>query len=387
VKKKMSFDYFLGGSVPLVAAPRRAAPEIEYERPDDVESDLNETDESVDDVSPLVSDSDDGTSDEEKGPSLEYDSDETMMSPRGHERGPYKPFANATRFVLLLIVMGHGVTRSAYDAIRTVVNATWSDNSEWCSWKTLMSGKRLMPVLPLYKRKVGSRLFGMHSLFDVIRRILVYPGNMDVMVFQPTSGPLYSELWHGALWRTSPLFTEMCVSMKNGETVALFDQIQYQDDEGKIRLGRLVAISRRESNRQEVVCHVLRYLEHTDDVDDALFYRGNELLLDWSVEKQICIGDIMALANIDEQYTSDDRCFCDRAIIRSPTGDTTTMRVQDLPQHPSEYIELTADKDAYNQAKVHSRGMCRYPRSGVMCSCTGKVPRSQGAASIHRLLL
>jgi hypothetical protein len=61
-----------------------------------------------------------------------------------------------------------------------------------------------------------------HSLFDVIARILEYPGNYGKMKFVASVGSAMSEFWHGRVFRQSPLFAEHKIHNKEtGETFQL----------------------------------------------------------------------------------------------------------------------------------------------------------------------
>ena len=109
------------------------------------------------------------------------------------------------------------------------------------------------PKIPLYYRSVphiirpGATVkVGFHSLFDVIKRLLQYPGNFERMKFHAIHQTDFSkEMWHGSIFRESPLYTfpkcsNSCGSYSIGDSVA-YEDTSASGETGQ-RLGRIVAI-------------------------------------------------------------------------------------------------------------------------------------------------
>jgi hypothetical protein len=102
---------------------------------------------------------------------------------------------------LSLSSTGFGITRQAYTAMRTVARRSWGNPLKWLSYRSLMDRADYLPLLPMYTQTLedtkGKELEVPHlSVFDVICRVVQYPGNYEQMVFHPSVGNWEStELW------------------------------------------------------------------------------------------------------------------------------------------------------------------------------------------------
>jgi hypothetical protein len=86
------------------------------------------------------------------------------------------------------------------------------------SLKTLPKLAKQLPLLPIYLKQlqvqtkhkgvVSTTLQVTHSLSDIVRRLAVLQQtSFDFMTFAAKTGLYQTNLWHGEVWRDSPLFT------------------------------------------------------------------------------------------------------------------------------------------------------------------------------------
>ena len=121
-------------------------------------------------------------------------------------------FNSKTTLGALILIIGFGLTKRMYTAVKWLMSADWFNKRDFYNYTYVSSLRNLLPSLPLFEYTSDqTKTVYLHSLFDVLRRIILFPGNVQRMVFFPKAGGTYTkELWHGAAWRTDPRFTLFC---------------------------------------------------------------------------------------------------------------------------------------------------------------------------------
>jgi hypothetical protein len=272
----------------------------------------------------------------------------------------WQPWRNPTEFMLLLWVMSFGITRRAYLGIRRIVRASFSHYAEKVQWPTwpVLTGRvtAALPVLPLHIADVpaGGKTvrFPFHRLPDVIRRLLMWPGAFEKMVFEPRKGGQSSELWHGDRWASSPLFSYLQLNGSDGTDFSLGADVEFLDG-GELRCGRIISTFRREEpdgSTGELRCVITPY---TSDPVLEYHYAQRELLLDWSRRLEVVASDLHALVEISKCRCHADGLFSDTVLLRSPAGDpVTTVPREEMPGRPFDNIRMTEDFAAFERARA-----------------------------------
>jgi hypothetical protein len=294
---------------------------------------------------------------------------DSLLQPLAHEESDFEvplagwePWQNPTELMLLLWVMSFGITRRAYLGIRRIVRASFSHYAEkiqWPSWPTLKGRvTAALPILPLYIANVRAGAknvrFPFHRLQDVIRRLLMFPGAFEKMVFEPLKGGQSSELWHGDLWSSSPLFSYLKLTGSDGTVFARGADVQYLDGV-ELRFGRIVGIYRREEadgSTGDLQCQITPY---TSDPFLGYQYEQGELLLDWSLRLEIVASDLRELVTVSKCrcHRGIDGRFCDTAMLRSPAGDpVTTVLLEEMPPRAFDETFNTMDFVAFERAQA-----------------------------------
>jgi hypothetical protein len=256
--------------------------------------------------------------------------------------------------------MSFGITRRAYLGIRRIVRASFSHYAEKVQWPTwpVLTGRvtAALPVLPLHIAAVpaGGKTvrFPFHRLPDVIRRLLMWPGAFEKMVFEPRKGGQSSELWHGDRWASSPLFSYLQLNGSDGTDFSLGADVEFLDG-GELRCGRIISIFRREEpdgSTGELRCVITPY---TSDPVLGYHYAQSELLMDWSRRLEVLGSDLHALVEISKCRCHADGLFSDTVLLRSPAGDpVTTVPREEMPGRPFDNIHMTEDFAAFERARA-----------------------------------
>jgi hypothetical protein len=148
------------------------------------------------------------------------------------------------------------IPKRAYTSLRQICQARkWFNADHIPLWRNLRAfeQERFAP-LPLYTVKVPSNVdpeegeereqidVPFHDLFDVLRRLVQFPGNLETM----KSGAVHqddfaNQAYHGAIARESPLYTFPSFNGANGKEFFLNDDVNYVYDNEEF-MGRVVAI-------------------------------------------------------------------------------------------------------------------------------------------------
>jgi hypothetical protein len=277
---------------------------------------------------------------------------------------PWAPWFNPTELFLMLWVLAHGITKRAYLGIRRLMQASFSHYREkmhWPSWPVLMGRVReALPMLKLHVAEVssGRRIvqFPYYVLADVIRRLLMYPGNFKMMVFEPRMGPTARELWNGDWWGGHPLFTYMSVTRSDDVSFSHGDSVYFTHD-GERRMGRIMAVFRDELASGELgglLCQITPYILGTDlDLEyDAA--GAEELVFDWAIRVVVPVDNLLREFTVHARRdVPDGGAFCDTAVLRDPAGtQAVTIELAALPAHPTDAMQSTFDFAGYRQAEA-----------------------------------
>jgi hypothetical protein len=260
---------------------------------------------------------------------------------------PWSPWRNPTELVLMLWVLAHGISKRAYLGVRRVVQASFSNYREklhWPTWPELTGRVRdALPMLKLYVAQVpsGKRIvqFPYYALADVIRRLLMFPGNFKRMVFEPRMGPTAGELWNGDLWGGHPLWTYMSVTRSDGVSFRHGDSVYFTHD-GERKMGRIMSVFRVELASGAVgdlVCQITPYILGTD-LDLAYDAAGpKELVFDWSIRMVVPVDNLLQEFTVHESRDQPDggAFFCDTAVLRDSAGTETVTVGADSPDDDS----------------------------------------------------
>jgi hypothetical protein len=291
--------------------------------------------------------------------------DPIVMVPQADhaEATDWDPWHNLTEFMLMFWVLTHGVTKRAYLGIRRIVQASFSHYLEklhWPTWPELSGRVRAaLPMLKLHVARVPSgqriALFPYYLLSDVIRRLLMFPGNFQQMVFEPRWGPTSSELWHGELWGGHPLFTYLEFSRSDGVQFELGDTV-YFTHSGVCRMGRVMSVFRSEDASGTVgdlVCQITPYI-HASDLDLEYDSVDGELVLDWSIRMVIPVDSLLRTFTVSPcREHGDGGSFCSTAVLRDPSGvQQITVPLTTLPAHPSDAMQSAFDFDGFKKAQA-----------------------------------
>ena len=221
--------------------------------------------------------------------------------------------------------------------------------------------KAALPMLPLHVTTLpspnGNVKFPHYCLSDVIRRLLMFPGNFEQMVFEPRTGLVQSEVWHGDHFGSNPLFTYVHVQNPSSRTwFELGQRVRYNRKDGSLGVGRIVHVSREEfadGTRGELVCKITPYLRPSELTVEHQSV-NNELIYDWSVRISVAVEDFAGSVSFatSRDHQDDSEFFCDMALLRSPKDEHITLtRLDTLPQHPVDTIHATMDDEAFRRAK------------------------------------
>jgi hypothetical protein len=126
-----------------------------------------------------------------------------------------------------------------------------------------------------------------HSLFDIIKRILEYPGNYSKMQFMAFVGSSMSEFWHGRVWRQSPLFAEHLIcNTVTGSTYRLGQWVVALVNGVEVS-GKLVSSFRASDNPDVQCCGVMPLVHH-----------HGQMYLDWEGTVTVTANCIVRSAEI-----------------------------------------------------------------------------------------
>jgi hypothetical protein len=146
----------------------------------------------------------------------------------GASRGQRQAHLNSTTVGQLYLQYLFGVTQRQMQAIISLMKWRGEDGAVMhmfkaedlvtCTPKTLPKLAKQLPLLPIYLKQlqvqtkhkgvVSTTLQVTHSLSDIVRRLAVLQQtSFDFMTFAAKTGLYQTNLWHGEVWRDSPLFT------------------------------------------------------------------------------------------------------------------------------------------------------------------------------------
>jgi hypothetical protein len=258
--------------------------------------------------------------------------DITNIPPRTNKFFPFFDALDAASTSLLAM----GVfTKTQYEVLQSfAVHHLGVPEGKLKSYKVLRGNIARLPVLKLYLKSYTEIIqaaeegeesttrvhwCAFHSLFDLLVRVLQFGNNFAESTFLPSMGDYISELHHGRVWRSSPLFTFPWLTV-GGNRYWLGSHVCYKlPESNKIMVGQLISLHEPEDGATFVhglsqlsgrsnedvlkracerypllVATIRRYRQHAGHQD--------ELIAEWGVEDQLLGGDGI-LSNVRVEYT------------------------------------------------------------------------------------
>jgi hypothetical protein len=228
-----------------------------------------------------------------------------------------------------------GVSKRCYEMFRLIARQKWFLPEKIPAYRSLgvLEEDRFAP-LPLWTMAVPSNKkpstnaegklieepdveVPFHSLFDVLRRLLQYPGNLETMKVGAIHQPKFSkEMWHGAIMRESPLYTFPAFCGSDQQEFLLNDDVYYTHDD-ELYMGRIVAICAIDDNdaRYKELCQKMTLFEALNAL------RGEKTLM--CRIRPYCEGEYAEEVQLDfdtEHMVLDLNSVMSKAVIVWPEG-------------------------------------------------------------------
>ena len=268
----------------------------------------------------------------------------------------------------------HGVTKRAGESLRVLNNQKWWDPAKIPLYRNLRAFEQdRFSVMPLYTVKVPSTKpphegvapapveVPFHDLFDMLRYLIQFPGNLESMRFGAVHQDGFAkQLWHGAIMRESPLYTFPAFTGRNDLEFFLNDDVAY-NYAGAPCLGKIVAICAvdkddamyLELSKTKTLREVLRDLRTTKQLMCRIRpYRmvdgsAVDVRLDFDTEHVVLnLSDVLARVPVDwpssdekesSSSSSGRRYRCTEGLVttRHACEETPTQEVLPIDECPS----------------------------------------------------
>ena len=251
----------------------------------------------------------------------------TNIPPRSNG---FYPFHNALDVALTSLLAMGVLTKMQYELVQKLAVAHLDVAERTLpSYRVLRSNMTRLPILPLYLKSytevteseeeggepiVKLHWCAYHSLFDLLARTLQFGNDFAECTFLPTMGDYISELHHGRVWASGPLFTFPWL-LVTGKRYWLGSYVRYQvPGEEREAVGQIVTLHepddgatfarglsemrgtsvddvlKKACNRYPTLIASIRRCRPTES-QGANVAKGAELIAEWDVEDRLLGGE------------------------------------------------------------------------------------------------